>query len=43
MKYVIAISILMIPIVATWRVRYGPERAIRNHISAARLALTVLD
>jgi hypothetical protein len=42
MKYLIAGMALLVPIVAAWRVLYGPEGAIRSPKAAARLALSDL-
>jgi hypothetical protein len=42
MKYLIAGVALIVPIVAAWRVLYGPEGAIRSARAAAQLALSDL-
>jgi hypothetical protein len=42
MKYLIAGVALLVPIVAAWRVLYGPEGAIRTPRAAASLALSDL-
>ena len=42
MKYIIAGAALLVPILAVWRVLYGPEGAIRSPRAAARMALSDL-
>ncbi len=42
MRYFIAGVALIVPIVAAWRVLYGPEGAIRSARAAAQLALSDL-